>query len=305
MPQKTNLNINPYYDDFDKDSNFYRVLFKPGYPVQARELTTLQSILQNQIESFGSHIFKEGSMVIPGGITYDRNYDAVKLNPQHFGLDLTLYLDKLVGKKIIGAESGVTASVKKVIYPPELAIEYPTIYVKYSNSNSDFQSAPFSDGETLILDNAVTYGNTTLQIGDSFASCIDLNATDTASAVSVSSGVYFIRGTFVNVQTNTIVLDPYSNSSSYRVGFNISEELISPGDDPSLYDNARGYSNYSAPGADRLKISTTLFLFVNPLAIIISFFATSKNFSFHSGKSSSIWVNHAISIFLLFCLKAR
>ena len=45
MPQKTNLNINPYFDDFSKDDNFYKVLFKPGFPVQARELTTLQSIL--------------------------------------------------------------------------------------------------------------------------------------------------------------------------------------------------------------------------------------------------------------------
>ena len=51
MPQKTNLNISPYYDDFDKADNFYKVLFKPGFPVQFRELTGLQSILQNQIES--------------------------------------------------------------------------------------------------------------------------------------------------------------------------------------------------------------------------------------------------------------
>ena len=65
MPQKTNLNISPYYDDFNKDDNFYKILFKPGYPVQARELTGLQSLLQNQVESFGKHIFKEGSMVIP------------------------------------------------------------------------------------------------------------------------------------------------------------------------------------------------------------------------------------------------
>ena len=69
MPVKTNLNISPYYDDFDKTDNFYRMLFKPGFPVQARELTGLQSILQNQVEQFGSHIFKEGSMVIPGGVT--------------------------------------------------------------------------------------------------------------------------------------------------------------------------------------------------------------------------------------------
>ena len=50
MTQKTNLNISPYYDDFDENNNFYRVLFKPGFPVQSRELTTLQSILQNQIK---------------------------------------------------------------------------------------------------------------------------------------------------------------------------------------------------------------------------------------------------------------
>ena len=35
MSQKTNLNVSPYYDDFDPNSNFYRVLFKPGFPVQS------------------------------------------------------------------------------------------------------------------------------------------------------------------------------------------------------------------------------------------------------------------------------
>ena len=35
------------------------------FAVQARELTTLQSILQNQIERHGRHFFKEGSMIIP------------------------------------------------------------------------------------------------------------------------------------------------------------------------------------------------------------------------------------------------
>ena len=48
------------------DNDFYRVLFRPGFAVQARELTTLQTILQNQIEQFGNHFFKEGTIVIPG-----------------------------------------------------------------------------------------------------------------------------------------------------------------------------------------------------------------------------------------------
>ena len=58
MAQTTNLNVSPYFDDFNADDNYYKVLFKPGLPVQARELTGLQSILQSQIAKFGQHIFK-------------------------------------------------------------------------------------------------------------------------------------------------------------------------------------------------------------------------------------------------------
>ena len=79
MPQRTNLNINPYYDDFDAENNYYRVLFKPGFPVQARELTTSQSILQNQIEKFARHTFKDGSVVIPGGVSYDFDYQSIQI----------------------------------------------------------------------------------------------------------------------------------------------------------------------------------------------------------------------------------
>ena len=74
MPQQTNLNVSPYFDDYDPTSDYHKVLFKPGYPVQARELTGLQSILQNQIEKFGQHFFKEGAKVIPGNLTYINNY---------------------------------------------------------------------------------------------------------------------------------------------------------------------------------------------------------------------------------------
>ena len=63
MPQETNLNVSPYFDDFDPQKNYYKVLFKPGYPVQARELNNLQSIAQYQIEQFGTHIFKEGPWI--------------------------------------------------------------------------------------------------------------------------------------------------------------------------------------------------------------------------------------------------
>jgi hypothetical protein len=54
-----NYNIPPYYDDFDQSKNYLRVLFRPGYAVQARELTQLQTAIQAQIDRFGSHVFKD------------------------------------------------------------------------------------------------------------------------------------------------------------------------------------------------------------------------------------------------------
>ena len=115
MPQETNLNVSPYFDDFDKDKNFYRVLFKPGSPVQARELSTLQSILQNQVEQFGTHFFKEGSKVIPGNLTYDSNFTCVQVEERFLGIPVSLYTDQLLGLKISGATSGVTATIQKIV----------------------------------------------------------------------------------------------------------------------------------------------------------------------------------------------
>ena len=124
-----NLDTSPYFDDFDADKDFYKVLFKPGFPVQARELTTLQSILQNQISSFGEHFFKEGSMVIPGGVTYNPKYDSVVLSPQQGGIDISLYLSELVGVTIRGEVSGVKAKVIGYIIGKRQGSTNPTMEV--------------------------------------------------------------------------------------------------------------------------------------------------------------------------------
>jgi len=259
MSQKTNLNISPYYDDFDKYNNFYKVLFKPGHPVQARELTTLQSMLQNQVTSFGSHIFKEGSMVIPGNIVYDSFYPFVRLNSDHLGIDVSVYGKELVGKRLRGQDSGVVVVVDKYYdVDSTLGITDPTIFVKYVRSGTNNETTPLIDGEVLITETAFTYGNTSINVEDSIGTIISENGTGAGSAAAIGAGVYFIRGTFVDVGAGKIILDPYTNTPSYRVGLTISEEIITAKDDNSLYDNAKGFSNYAAPGADRLKISTTL-----------------------------------------------
>ena len=259
MSQKTNLNVNPYYDDFDSAKNFLKVLFKPGYPVQSRELTTAQSILQNQIGSFGSHIFKEGSIVVPGNISYDGQFYAVKVNSSLFGIDISLYIDKLVGKTITGQVSGITARVQKVILPTESDdVEYVTLYVKYLESDNNSEFTQFRDGELLSANSNIVYGNTTINQGTPFASAISSDASAVGSAASVGDGIYFIRGYFVNVSAQTIILDYYTNTPSYRVGLTITESLINAKEDESLFDNAKGFSNYASPGADRLKISLEL-----------------------------------------------
>ena len=264
MPQKTNLNISPYYDDFNKDKNFYKVLFKPGYPVQARELTGLQSLLQNQVESFGKHIFKEGSMVIPGGIEYDPTYFSAKINATHLGVDVSVYLSNIIannngkGTRVRGQSSGIVATIKNFILPPEEGVDDITIFIKYNQSGTSGESTAFPDGEVLILEDNVTYGNTTLNIEETILTLVSENATATGSAFGVNQGVYFMRGTFVDVPTSQIILEPYNNTPSYRVGFEILEEIVNANDDSSLYDNAKGFTNFAAPGADRFKITVKL-----------------------------------------------
>ena len=56
----------------------------------------------------------------------------------------------------------------------------------------------------------------------------------------------------------TLILDYYTNTPSYRVGLKIDELTVNAKDDETLYDNAKGFTNYAAPGADRFKISLSL-----------------------------------------------
>jgi len=259
MAQKTNLNVSPYFDDFSqqdtgaKDKNYYKILFNPSRPVQTRELNTLQSILQDQIETFGSHVFKEGSVAIPGNIVYDGQFYAVKLQPQQYNVELSTYLSQFIGKKVIGQSSLVTAVVQ-FVQLPNTEVDYPTIYVKYLHSDSNFEISQFQDGETLYSDETVG----SITSGTSFATTISQNSTSIGSAASIGDGVYFVRGSFIRVLNQTIILDYYTNTPSYRVGLKVIEEVITAKDDSTLYDNAKGFTNFAAPGADRFKISLIL-----------------------------------------------
>ena len=279
MPQKTNLNVNPYYEDFDANKNFYKVLFRPGYSIQGRELTQLQSILQNQIESFGKYSFKQGELVIPGEVGLNNKLDFVKLSSVsevavNDGSDNIVYkkydISQLDGRQIRGLTSGVIANVVSTKSATETNSD--TLFVVYTTSGDANNETTFRQGETLEVVNGV---NTPLMVvgtdGSVLPTAITVTDPDTldesslvspamgfASAVKVEEGIYFVNGYFVRNDEQLLVIDPYYNSPSAKVGFLVTEDIVTPEEDASLYDNAIGSSNFSAPGAHRLKIELSL-----------------------------------------------
>ena len=240
-----NFNTDPYYDDYSDAKGFHRILFKPGVAVQARELNQLQTILQNQISRFGNHVFKPGSMVIPGNIKFDQNFNYVKLLSTYNSADIDVnnYLDR----EMIGQTSGIRAKVMKV--EPATAIDPPTLFVKYLDSGTSRTETAFTTGETIVTDDAGTVYYATLASTSPTGKCL---------GASISDGVYFVKDNFVKVFANTIILDKYLINSNYRVGLEVSETIKNSDDDETLLDPAISTFNYFAPGADRYKIELIL-----------------------------------------------
>ena len=74
-------------------------------------------------------------------------------------------------------------------------------------------------------------------------------------AFSVSEGRIYQKGYFTKVDEQTVIVEKYTNSpNNVVVGFNTREEIVTADIDTSLYDNALGTENETAPGADRLKL---------------------------------------------------
>ena len=207
MPQETNLNTAPYFDDFDPQNNYFKVLFKPGYPVQARELTTLQSTLQDQIEKFGNHIFKEGDSVTGGGVRYNNNLDCVLIDTEFSGISVTNYIDSLNDKILTGSVSGVKAKVKAHLNVSAFPGQPYTLYINYISSSADGNSDFFLDGESLLVETGFSNDFVSFQDGEAVATAIAQNATALGSSAVLDEGVYFVRGYFVEIPKQTIILD--------------------------------------------------------------------------------------------------
>ena len=331
MPLDTQASVlkqTPYFDDFDETKNFHRVLFKPSVAVQARELTQLQTILQNQIERFGDNIFKTGTIIKGCSLTTDDQYYYIKLfDLQPDGTNYTL--PSLVNTYIKDLTSNLTGLI--VNYKTGGQQSDPdlnTLYLKYLNTGSAGQKQ-FSNNTTLSLYNRdyrvenvvvndgggyyangdtvvfsgpgtgaaasiVTYANgtiRTLDINDrgygyitaptititsntgtganisaynTVAQVVVANSVYTAPvgvgfAVKTSDGIVYQKGHFIRVAPHEEVVSKYTTQpNNVVVGFNTFESIVNSNADSSLLDNANNATNFTAPGADRLKLTANL-----------------------------------------------
>lgn len=249
-----NLRTSPYYDDFDIEKNFHRILFKPGYAVQARELTQLQTILQEQIKRFGNHIFKDGSVVLgceetfQFGVPYVKIEDTNSLGSSISDTAYTTYRTSLVNATVTNS-TGVSG---KIIRLDESPAGQRVIYVNYQTASTDGGDVLFSDSDVLTI---VDSSGTT--IGDKFVA-ISSSSTGTGSLYTIGDGIVYAQGNFVRHAETTQVLEHFSATPTKNVGYRIVEEAVTSDDDVSLLDPAAGSYNYSAPGADRYKLTTAL-----------------------------------------------
>lgn len=235
------FNSSPYWDDFEAtngalEKNYMRILFRPGFAVQARELTQIQSILQNQIKQFGDHVFKDGSPVIGGHLTLDTSINYVKLNPQFNGIDIDL--EDFFG--LVVFNSGAPKTRAKVIQTYSTTTDR-ALLVKY------LRGSGYTAGQTIST-----------AAGNSANVATGAGVTGTGSVVSINEGVFYVDGNFVTVAPQTIVLDAYTNTPTYRIGLEIDEEIVTESVDTALLDPAQEAFNYQAPGAHRFQFNLVL-----------------------------------------------
>ena len=263
----TDLSNEPYFDDFNEDKNFHRVMFKPATAVQARELNQLQAILQNQIERFGENILKEGTIVKGGNFVEEPNLpyvklldDAIDTSSATISTDVKAY----VGMKAVGLTTGIEA----IIIAGEAGLESQltelnTIYVRYINNKLNANNEninTFSTTEQIQIkqkdSNGIyqDYHRVTVAGASGFA-----NSIGQGYGVRCGEGIIFQKGHFVRFADALTIVSKYNTTpTGVVVGFVTEETFITSDEDESLLDNASGFNNFNAPGADRLKLTPTL-----------------------------------------------
>lgn len=276
------INKPPYFDDFDSSNNYSKILFRPGRAIQSRELTQIQTILQNQISSLGSKIIK--SPIISGGDFKIANVKYLKFN---YSEDPSFLINKLV---TFGNANKTTIKVLSVQQNKDSYLNNWVIFFEYTDGTElpsiiGLNSLPSVNQlfETTVTDeenleqSQFTFSIRAVPDYDTLPakdrnSETGLSIYGNALLARLGIGVFYRKGYFIVSKTPLLlgisILTQSGGDGSYlnyapsvqntKLGILLTSNFITTEEDPTLYDPSAGFYNFAAPGADRLEISPSL-----------------------------------------------
>ena len=254
-----------YYDDYTLngvgEKNYVKILFKPGYSVQVRELNQMQSMLQDQIHRLGSTLY-----------TQDKAILGCKVNfiPKIHRLDFDLVLDENLDKEtvlenittITSTVNGLSATVLgyKDIEEETGLPDAVRFYIKYINSGTN-GGTRFDTGSAFEF--ILNTESAPELAGYAINSNLPEDDEEFASIISSEEGIFYVNGSFVALPKQTLFIDHTLQSEVLTgvVAYRVDENVITHLEDETLLDNSAGTLNYTAPGADRYQIDMSLLWF--------------------------------------------
>ena len=224
----------PYYDDFDATKNYHQSVFVPDRAVQARELTGLQSQIRHQIGVHARAIYKDGTQVI-GGLLVPKKIIYNKIDSDFGGFPVLV--DEFEGQVVEELDSSNVPT----------GLEGTVIEVR----DDGIQKALFLD-----IDIPLEAGNKLRIKGQSVYATI--TESGNCFYLGLNAGEFFYENTFISVPRQGIVLEDYNSTPTGTAGLVWSTSVVTASEDSSLFDPARGTTNFGSPGADRIQTIGTL-----------------------------------------------
>jgi len=266
---KINFNEPPYYDDYVPSKRFQKILFKPAVAVQARELNQFQSILRENTKNISNVILDNGDILKPGQLIYSDKADYVTLataspwNNYHFNPTGRNASGYLIGKYITDGNTRIKAYIITGAASNYSRSESAVLYLAYTYSDGDqnTQNITFTSGDDLYeLREDGTRGDQIGVVGKPSSKTYPDSSSEVGqgSLAQIKAGIYYINGTAIPISGQTLILEKFGTTPTYRIGLAVEENIVTSMDDPSLLDNSIDTPNSGAPGADRLRYSLTL-----------------------------------------------
>ena len=257
-----NFSDTPYYDDYVPSKRFQKILYKPSFAVQSRELNQSQSIINENIKNISNVILDSGDPLKPGQLIYSNKVDYITLdtlepwNNYHFNAGGRNSARYLIGKYITDAAIRIKAQIITGAARNNAKSEAAVLYIAYTYSDGD-QSVPnvtFASLDDIYeLKQDGTRGDKIGNVGRPDTLFYPIEEIGQGSIAQIKDGIYYVNGMAVGLIGQTLILEKFGITPTYRIGLVVEDSILTVTQDTTLYD-PRG----SAPGADRYKISLKL-----------------------------------------------